>query len=363
MTGCQWQFTIALFLLTLILVVVAFGLGLARAEGRCTVDTVGWSSEFFYTVSKIDVILSTGNDQFLPSVHGKFHPTSTEAEAFIDQYTIGQSYPCQYNPRFPNRVVLASGKIPAGHVFWGLIALALLFGGFGLANMLSIITSRVTPPGQYQPIRLRPEGGTPGTHLWFSLPMLIALSGVIFALVMVIRVLLIIEEKADLFVAAAVLLLLLSSAASVGLLYWTARQLYLLYTKSETIVEISTQPLRPGQTAQLYVSHWPGRVTVQQLQVKLICEETIRKRKSTGRADASYSYESQVIYEAIIYEQTDFHLYSTSLWQQTMDLVTPPEARSSREGHYPEIRWWVAVRVAVASAPDFEIEFPVKVKK
>ena len=96
------------------------------------------------------------------------------------------------------------------------------------------------PPGQHQPIRLQVDGGEPGTWLWFLVPMIAALVGAMLASFVVLRLRWLFWGETF---WASLILLALCGNGCVAALYFAHRQLYLLLSGTETIVEISEQPV------------------------------------------------------------------------------------------------------------------------
>ena len=94
-----------------------------------------------------------------------------------------------------------------------------------MANLLNILSTRKTPMGEHQPIRLRLDGGPPGEQLWFLLPMLVTFVGIILALLMAVRLRWLFFDT-SFWVPLG--LLVASTLLSIIFIYWTLRQLYLL---------------------------------------------------------------------------------------------------------------------------------------
>jgi len=242
-----------------------------------------------------------------------------------------------------------------------------VLAGLTLANMLNIVGSKKTPPGQHQPIRLQVDGGEPGDWLWFLLPMIAAFVGAIIAAFIVLRLRWLFWGETF---WASVFVLVLCVAGCIFSVYWLFRQFYLLRAGTDTFVEISEQPVRPGQTAEIFVSHTPGKLAVQQLEVKLICEETTRKRVRARGGETSYDYDSQNIYDAKIFKESDFSALGFKTWEKSLELPIPQNARPSTESvspstegvnTYPQIRWWIAVKLTVPNMPDFTFDYVIEV--
>ena len=360
MTGCQVQTTVFLLIICAIMVYVAYNIGHARTDSRCTVTGTTTSSDSWSSRGEVLVNIHLGNDEVIESVYKKTFSNYDDARAFTDQYLQGDVYPCGYNSWFPERVSFESGTVPTRHYFWFIISLTFVLGGFTLANMLNIIGSKKTPPGQHQPIRLRVDGGDPGAWLWFLVVVIAAFAGAIIAAFIVLRLRW--QFWGETFWASA-FLLVLCVVGCVLSIYWLFRQFYLLRTGADTFVEISEQPVSPGKTAEIFVSHTPGKLTVQQLKIKLICEKTTRERTRTRDGTTSYKYDSHNIYDATIYEEPDFQALGFKTWEKSLELPIPSNARPSTDGMntYPQIRWWIAVKLTVPNMPDFTFEYVIEV--
>ena len=360
MTGCQVQTTVFLFIVCAIMVFVAYSIGYARTEGKCTVTGTGSSSDSWSSRGEVFVEIYPGNDQIIESVYKQAFYYYDDARAFTDQYLQGDEITCGYNSWFPERVSFEPEIVPTRHYFWFIIALTLVLGGFTLANMLNIIGSKKTPPGQHQPIRLRVDGGDPGAWLWFLVVVIAAFVGAIIATFIVLRLRWLFWGE---IFWASVFVLVLCVAGCVLSVYWLFRQFYLLRTGTDTFVEISEQPVSPGKTAEIFVSHTPGKLAVQQIEISLTCEETTRERTRRRDGTTGYKYNSQNLYNAIIFEDPNFQSLGFKTWEKSLELPIPSNARPSTDGvnTYPQIRWWIAVKLTVPNMPDFTFEYVIEV--
>jgi hypothetical protein len=360
MTGCQLTFTLVALLLTAGLGLGAFGLAATRLEETCLIQSRGWSENAFSVTSQVEVSLVSNPARF--ATFYQTHPDREAAETALESYQHGDLIPCGVNPWFTQEVTFTAGVRPAGHIFLGMLGLALLVGGFTLGNVLSIIRTPAPPLPLHLPVRLQPEGGIPTTQLWFLLPMLLGLLGAIYAFFWVAWLRF---SYGDGFFWAGLILLLLSLAAAAGMAYLTYQQVYLLYSGSQTIVELSAKTLRAGQAAQVYLAHRPGRLTVEALRMVLKCEETTRERVRHGSgSNTSYNYDSHLLHEQTLYETRDVLQSNPLGWAQTLDFDLPAAARPSTAiGRYPEIRWWLELQITVPGAPDYKLEYPLRMKR
>ncbi len=356
-SGCQIFFTIITVLIAGGLLFGAFQFASLSQETICTPESHGWSEGVFVNIRETDMTFLL-NDTTIPSTFAQIDPSSSPDWSAVNQ----EPRACWVNPWFTGRVSLSVAEMPAGHIYWGLIAAALLIGGFSVANFLSILTNPVTPPGTYQAIRLSPDGGSIGSQIVFLGLMSLALFGAIYATYTSARLSLAYDSPA--FWIATVAGLVFVAAAGV-ILYFLWQQVYIKLTGSTTIFEISEQPLQPGQTAEIYISHQAGRLPVEQIEVTLNCEETTRTRvqSRSNSSDSSYEVDVEKIYEAVILERRNIHLAQDGRWEENAEIFLPASARSSTGlAEYPGIRWWFAVRVVIPNAPDFTIDYNIEVK-
>ena len=96
----------------------------------------------------------------------------------------------------------------------------------------------------------------------------------------------------------------------------------------------------------------------------LKCEETTRQRVRHGSgSNTSYQYNSRLLHEQTLYETTDAHEINHLDWTRTLEIEMPEAAHASTaRGRYPEIRWWLEVKMTVPGAPDYKLEYPLRVK-
>jgi hypothetical protein len=80
---------------------------------------------------------SVGNSRFHSWVSAEATPAGSGlsgealAQARINAFTIGESYPCWYTPEHPERVVLARSYSWSWYLGFGLVGLGLVVAGFG----------------------------------------------------------------------------------------------------------------------------------------------------------------------------------------------------------------------------------------
>ncbi|MFQ5612976.1 MAG: DUF3592 domain-containing protein, partial [Anaerolineae bacterium] len=295
-----------------------------------------------------------------------FTSVRSGVEATVNRYEIGGSYPCWYNPDDPTQAVLERG--PNWFYLFGLVPL--VFVGIGLAGItVSVYRSRRSPEALAPPIKadeavqklLPALRFTPGRYLAIRLPAQqghkAKLAGLIIFAVLwngityaVMSGLLLASDS------PVWVWMLLSVFALVGLavIFLVVRQILVVLTAGETTVELSEEPLNPGQTVQLHVAQ-RGSMEIQQLQVKLICREKVTYRRGTN----VYHDEKSVI-DTLLFEQTNFSVHRSSPWQQSLSLTVPADAMHSFKSRNNEITWQAVVKVKVAQAPDFEMAFPFR---
>ena len=122
-----------------------------------------------------------------------------------------------------------------------------------------------------------------------------------------------------------------------------------------TIVEISDQPLYPGQDIHLFVSQ-SGRLRLKRIKVQLTCEEETFFRQGTDvRVER---------YEAFCEElekQRDVRVDPQAPWEQQLTFSLPENAMHSFVGSHNAIRWKIVVSGESRPWPSFCRSFPVVV--
>jgi hypothetical protein len=143
--------------------------------------------------------------------------------------------------------------------------------------------------------------------------------------------------------------------AAVWLVVEVLRHLYLTLAHRQARVEVSAQPLHPGEEFEVFVSQ-PGPLRLRCLRVCLVCQE-----------EASYGEDSELPTEKRRAEQIEvlreeaFAIGRGFPYEERRAARVPPRAMHSFEAKHNKVRWLVAVAGDVAGGPSFEQLFPVVV--
>lgn len=122
-----------------------------------------------------------------------------------------------------------------------------------------------------------------------------------------------------------------------------------------TIVEISDQPLVPGQTYELFVAQM-GRLRLRWLQIKLICEEETFYRQGTDtRVDHHQAFTQ------LLHNEKNLRIDPQGPWEQQLRFDLPDNVMHSFVGSHNAIRWKIVVTGESHPWPSFCRSFPVVV--
>lgn len=154
-----------------------------------------------------------------------------------------------------------------------------------------------------------------------------------------------------------ILAMLLMPFAGIGI--WSFRfflsQLRQSAGVGATIVEISDQPLYPGQSYRLFVSQ-QGRLQLRRLTVKLTCEEETFYRQGTD-----VRVEKYVAFSKVLLKERDVVVDPQEPWEQQLPFDLPDGIMHSFVGSHNAIRWKIEVIGESRPWPSFCRSFPVVV--
>lgn len=307
-----------------------------------------------------------------------------KAQAILDQFAVGQKYPCWYDPEDPKVAVLVRGY---SWWFWLLFLVPVSFvvtGGAGLlyaawtwgksAERRAAPGSRPAPlprgdgwphPQSEYPAIPSPAGITnsPGTELAFRLPLAGSPS---FRLVVWLLVALGWNGIVSIFAAWAIGAHLAGgpdwvltgftipfALAGLGLIVFFFRQLVLATWIGPTLVEVSDQPLRPGRRYEVFLSQ-AGRLRVNSLEVLFVCEE-----EATFRHGTNTRTETVRVFQQPVFRKENFQLVHGVPFEVRFPLEVPAGAMHSFQSENNEINWKLIVVGDVAGWPSFQRSFPV----
>lgn len=315
---------------------------------------------------------------------GWFSTNRDKALAVCQKFEPGHEYPCWFDPRFPENVVLVRGYSGWLYVFLLVPISFIAIGTGGLAYTLyhwgTSAERRAALAGQAQQLdpfdslvygppahRTIPDSenlkNSPGTRLAYRLPIAAAPGWTLFALLastvlwngvaMVFAVMAVrthLRGEPDWLLTC---FLLPFVAIGGGLAYYLVRQFLLTSGVGTTRVEISHHPLLPGKNYQVFVSQ-EGRLEVRSLDLLLACDE-----RATYRQGTDTRTEVKRVFEQRVANSKHFEIRLGVPFERQAELTVPPGAMHSFRAEHNEIAWKLVVRGNLAGWPDFEREFPV----
>ncbi len=314
-----------------------------------------------------------------------FTSDRTSSQAILDQFQIGEEYPCWYDPHDPTQVVLERGYgvfawlillVPASFMAIGGGGLVYTFLNWGKsAERRAALAQRAASLAPfYEPdsIGLRfpcvPAQdnltNSPGTTLAFRLPssvptwrligtLLIALfwNGIV-SIFVVIAAESFAEHEPEWFLTALLVPLL---AVGLWLVYHVIRQLAITTGMGPTIVEIDRHPLFPGGSYQLFVAQ-SGRLAVNSLSITLVCDEEAMFRQGTNVRQATCR-----VYREEIDRHERFVVKPENPFSARCRFVIPATAMHSYRSEHNKISWKLVIRGDAIGWPVFERSYRVNV--
>jgi len=315
---------------------------------------------------------------------GGYSAGQEDKQAVLDRFTIGQQYHCWYDPSDPNVAVLVRG-----YRWWVwlsfLVPLSfILIGGGGLvytvftwgksAERRAAIAKRAAAldpflgNGRVKPDFPNVPLGTnitnsPGTTLAFRLP--VATSGA-WALFVTLVACLLWNGLVSIFVVFAVgshlagepdwfltVFIVPFVLIGIGLVVFFFRQLLVTTGIGPTLVEVSDQPLYPGERYRLFLSQ-TGRLKIDLLEVLLACEE-----ETTYRHGTDTRTETRRVYQQPVFQMEGFEVQRGLPFETDCEIEVPAGAMHSFKSDHSEVNWKVVVKGKASGWPEFERSFPV----
>jgi hypothetical protein len=120
-----------------------------------------------------------------------------------------------------------------------------------------------------------------------------------------------------------------------------------------TNVEISDHPLRPGGEYMVYLSQ-SGRLAVNALALKLVCEEAATYRQGTD-----IRIERKRVFDRQIDRKTEFRITPRAPLECEIKLEIPADAMHSFQSEHNSINWKLVVHGEADAWPVFERSFPI----
>jgi hypothetical protein len=309
-----------------------------------------------------------------------------QQQKLLDEFKVGQEYPCWYDPADPNRVVLVRGYTWSG---WLLLLLPLSFiilGGAGLvytvlewgksaerqsaiaqrAVQLEIFDKAKPDEAQYPNIpRQEHLTDSPGTVLKFRLP---SVTSPAWMLIVGLVLSLVSNGALAIFAATALndywrgepnwlltLFLVPLTIAGVASIVFFLRQLLIITWVGPTVIEVSEQPLQPGREYQLFLSQ-TGQLRMNALRLVLACDEVATYQQGTNTRT-----EIQRVHEQELFRREDFSIQHGIPFETQLGFRVPAEAMHSFKSNHNRVEWKLVVQGDVIRWPNYERCFPIVV--
>jgi hypothetical protein len=139
----------------------------------------------------------------------------------------------------------------------------------------------------------------------------------------------------------------------VGLILFFVRKFLATTGIGPTLVEISDQPLYPGQRYRVFLQQF-GRLKINRLEVLLVCEE-----EATFRHGTDTRTESRLVAQQSLMLCENAEVRHGVPLETDCDLEVARGAMHSFKSQHNEVNWRVQVRLDVAGWPAYERSFPV----
>lgn len=187
-------------------------------------------------------------------------------------FKAGQSYPCWYDPWDPGGAVLRRQVYKPFYLGFAIPALFLLIGGSALARVLRpvpVVTIDGVTRGEALAVRLQPELSAGKAAGCLAAAAIVCSIGVALFFAWLIR------EGKLLSETGLTTFALGAAAIDAFIIFHLVRAIRELRVP-EPIVEIDHEPVRPGESARIFVRQ-RGPVKIESFGVSLVCEEQGQK--------------------------------------------------------------------------------------
>ncbi len=345
-------------------------------------------SPLFQPEVKIDYeVQGITYSQWTYDIHHATRNTLEEAQAAIDAFTVGNSYPCWCDPADPNSVVLVRGyqwwiwpalSIPASFVAIGIGGLVYTALHWGKSAERSAAVVRSVPAGELFDLPMAadpkhpyiPDGSeitsSPGTRLAYRLPLTHSPGWRLFGL---LTACICWNGAVSVFVVTAVRSFLAGTpdwlmslfvvpflGVGVALIVVFARLLRQTAGIGPTLVEISDHPLLPGKSYRLFLSQ-SGNLKLKSIEISLSCEEEAIFRQGTNART-----ENREVFRQSLYCGAGSEIKPGEPLEAECDLPIPTEAMHSFRASHNQVQWKLTVRGDIVDWPAFQRSFPVVVR-
>ena len=308
------------------------------------------------------------------------------AKALVDEFKVGETYPCWYDPADPETVVLVRGYT---WWLWALLILPVAFigiGGVGLvfalvhwgksaehraatqlrSPQLEPLDSEQTKARKFPYVPAATNlTNSPGTALAYRLPVDSRRSWRLF---MAAAVCIVWNSIVLVFVGMSISSLVAGQPdwqlmlftlpfliGGIGLVYLLFQQLVASTGPGPTHLEISDHPLIPGQTYGLFITQG-GRLSVRSFRVVLVCDEEASFYQGTD-----VRIEQRRVYETEIYRREKFEVHPGTPYQDRAEVHIPESAMHSFLSEHNEVQWKLIVQAELEHWAPLERAFPIVV--
>ena len=315
---------------------------------------------------------------------GHYTDNQAAVQAILRSFPPGQECPCWYDPADPSVAVLAQRirwwswltlTIPASFILIGVGGLVYTGMTWGKsAERRAVLAKRAAQMDLFDPDRQdtsslpnvpRPTNITdsPGTTLAYRLPNVAASGWKLFggllaclgwngivALFACWAIGGFLEGRPDWILTVFVIPFLIAGG---GIIVYFLRYALVVTAIGPTLVEISEQPLHPGNRYELFVSQ-TGRLTVNSLEILLACDEQATYCQGTNTRS-----ESLRVFEQPTFRRERVEVRHGVPFEARFPLDIPIGAMHSFKSEHNEIGWKIVVKGDVVGWPSFTRSFPV----
>jgi hypothetical protein len=317
-------------------------------------------------------------------IHQSYSSDREQQQQRLEQFEVGRSYTCWYDPQDPSRAVMLRDSSLWMWLLSILPASFLLIGGAGTVRAIlqsttsaerrSALAGKATGIDLFDNARAHeidyPQvprtvnvTDSPGTRLAYRLPAELASGWRFFGtslvcffwngvvLWAVVRV--IVDFRSGRAGPLALLVVLLFVLGGAALAYQFIRRLRQVIAVGTTLVEIASHPLHPGQSCDLLIVQ-SGRTRVRSFEALLVCEEEASYLQGTdARTARQRVYQQRVVYREAVDVEPGHPLECDCV------LKVPRTAMHSFKSQHNEIKWKLLVRAEMSGWTDFEKGFPM----
>ncbi|MBI1904559.1 MAG: DUF3592 domain-containing protein [Planctomycetia bacterium] len=305
------------------------------------------------------------------------------AESALAEFQVGQTRPCWYDPRDPQRVVVVRGYtsylwlmtfLPLPLIVLGFVGLWFNLRSSDASAERRLAMGERTGGGRKPGKKARLEEfptvpkdarltDSPGTTLAYRLPVAGQEN---WATVAVVVGSLVWNGMVSVFLTLAVRSFAVGEpqwlltavglvVAAVGI--WLVRVALAMLRQGasvgRTLIEISDHPLYPGESCRVLLSQF-GRMTMPQLRLLLVCDE-----EATFQQGTNTRCERRRVYEQELLSRSHITVDPAGPFELEHELVVPSGAMHSFRSAHNEVAWRLVVEGSAEGWAEFQRTFPV----